>query len=247
MRKYVEMVLIDSGDKPKEWTEWCKEHVADIIGTPGFLSAQAFRRRPEFSYAHPEVLPTLPPYDLMTFYVIDEDGKNFLTTNERPAGSSPGGGSRPFPSALGGYTGNQYLWEAISPEFRAFSERPEEKKRFVTVLTNTAENREDWPQWGIDHVADMISEPIFCGTQAFKVRPDFSYGHKEVLETQPPYDLLTFYEINDEGFEFLTTKTRPIGAPPEAGTRAFPSPLGQHVGDTYMWEAISPEYQVAFD
>lgn len=247
MRKYVITVFNHGAGKPDEWAEWGKEHVADMMKTPGFLSAQAFRRRYDFSYEHPEVLPTLPPYDVMTFYEINEEALEFLTTNSRPKGSGPEGGSRPFPTPLGGYTGNEYLWESISPEYRSLSERPASKNRFVTVLTNTDGNPEEWPQWGIDHVGDMIKEPIFTGTQALKARSDFSYAHQDTLETQPPYKLLTFYEVNDFGAEFLSTHKREIGAGPEAGTRHFPSPLGQHVGDTYMWEAISPEYRALRD
>lgn len=243
MRKYVITVLSHAAGKTDEWKKWGEEHVADMLKMPGFLSAQAFGRRSDFSFAHPEVLETLPPYDVMTFYEVDEDAVKFLTTNSRPRGSGPEAGSRPFPTPLGGYTGNEYLWEAISPEYRAFRDMAASKRRFVTVLTNTDENPQEWPQWGADHVADMIREPIFIGTQAFVARPDFSYAHQDTAESQPPYKLLTFYEVNDHGAEFLSTHTREIGAGPEAGTRHFPSPLGRHVGDTYMWEAISPEYR----
>ncbi|WP_143435341.1 hypothetical protein [Henriciella aquimarina] len=246
MRKYIVMVLIHAGDETEAWTEWAKKHAADMIKVPGFLTAQAFVRRREFSFEHGEVIPTLPPYDLMTWYEVDEEGMKFLSTNERPKGSPPMADSAPFPTPLGGYTGNEYLWEAITPEYHAVRELPISKKRFVTVLTDTSGNREDWPEWGADHVHDMIKMDIFHCTQAFKAL-EFKYAHKDTAETQPPYDLLTFYEVNDHGYDFLTTHTRPPGEGPQAGTRPFPSELGKHVGDTFMWEAITQEYRPSED
>ena len=243
MPKYVVMALTHAGDKVEEWGDWCQEHVADMIRTPGFISAQAFRRCSAYSYMHHEVIATLPPYDFMTFYEVDEAGKDFLTTTDRPVGSRPASGATSFPTPLGGYTGNEYLWEAISPEFRALRDRPVSRTRYITVFTNIAGNPEEWPQWGADHVADMIASPSFCGTQALIARKDFSFAHKETLEVQPPYDLLTLYDLTDEGFEFMTTRSRPAGSPPEAGTRRFPSPLGQHVGDSFLWEAMTPQYR----
>lgn len=246
MRKYVVMGLTAAGDKTREWEEWGAEHVAKMMRVPGYISGQAFRRRKDMTFIHPEVVPTLPPYDRMTFYEVDEEGLQFLTTHKREAGAGSlvGGG---FPSPLGPYVGDSYLWETLSPEYRATGDRPTSATRYVTVLTDTSANPEEWRQWGQDHAANTISLPIFTSTQAFGVRPDFSAAHPESESTRPPYKLMTFYEITDAGFEHLMNDVREMDDGPEAGTRTFPSPLGKHVGDTFMWEAISPRFRALRD
>jgi len=247
MRKYLSTVFCDMGDKAEEWTEWAKEHVADMIKLPGFIGCQAFRARPDFSFAHAEVLPTMPSYNLMTFYEHDEQGLEFLTTNSRPTGAGPAAETRSFPSPLGPRVGETFLWEAISPEYQAVSERPKTARYFVTALTNTGDKSEEWAQWCKDHVATMIKMPTHLGSRAYRSRPDFSYGHPETFATRPDYDLLTLYEVNEEGVKLMTTARREVGTPPQGGSRPFPGPLGPHVGDTYLWEAVSPHYRAIRD
>ena len=117
-RKYIVTVFVDTGDKTEEWAEFAKEHTADLIKVPGFLASRAYLARGDYVGGHPETFGTRPPYDLMTYYEVDDEGLHNLTTVRREAGDAPKGGTRPFPSPLGPYVGHSYLWEALADENR---------------------------------------------------------------------------------------------------------------------------------
>ena len=117
---YIVLALMDTRDKTEEWTEFHVEHVEDMVrNVPGFLASRVYRVRPDFTAAHPETLPTRPPYDLVTYYELDQRGVDFVTTRRPAPEEGPAGGSRPFPGPLGPHMGDSYLLEAVSQLFVA--------------------------------------------------------------------------------------------------------------------------------
>ena len=117
----------------------------------------------------------------------------------------------------------------------------EDRKFIVTIFVNSGDKTQEWEEWARDHVADMIALPHFTATRAYRVRKDFLGGHPETFDSQPPYDVMTYYEVNEEGLKHLTTVPREVGEGPAAGTRDFPTPLGPYVGHAFMWEALADE------
>lgn len=118
MTRYIATIFTNTGDKKEEWTQWNKDHVADMIKLPGIIACQAFQVRNDFLYRHDEATPTQPPYDAMNWYEFDDEGLKFMTSVRRELGTPPAAGTRDFPTPLGPYVGDSFLWESISQEFR---------------------------------------------------------------------------------------------------------------------------------
>lgn len=114
-------------------------------------------------------------------------------------------------------------------------------KYFVTIFVDTGDKTEEWTEWAKEHTADLMELPGFTASRAYRVRDDYKARHPETFDSQPPYDLMTYYEVDEEGLEFLTTWERPVGDPPAGNTRDFPTPLGKNVGHAFLWEAIQDE------
>ena len=117
-RKYIVTIFVDSGDKTEEWVEWNKSHTAKLAKLPGFVSSRAYRIRKDYVGGHPEAFESTPPYDLMNFYEVDEEGLKTLTTVPREVGEGPMGGDRAFPTPLGPFVGHAFMWEALADENR---------------------------------------------------------------------------------------------------------------------------------
>jgi hypothetical protein len=115
------------------------------------------------------------------------------------------------------------------------------RKYIVTIFVDSGDKSEEWAQWNKDHTADLVKLPGFVASRAYRVRNDYLYRHPETFDTQPPYDFMNYYEVDEEGLKTLTTIPRPVGDPPAGGTRPFPTPLGPFVGHAYLWEALADE------
>ena len=117
------------------------------------------------------------------------------------------------------------------------------RKHILVVLMDTGHDTEEWTRWNIDHARDMVTTtPGFLAARTYKVRPDYATIHPESLATRPPYDLVNYYELDERGLEYVLNRKPELGEGPGGGSRPFPAPLGPHLGDGYLLEAVCEEF-----